>query len=114
LDLKEEPTKMREAIRVAKGGKLFKNKKSLKSFKFPPIKVLDDARTNILALNALGHLCNIQPLYDNQVSRLDLTIKYKREIKVKIKKRARCRAFLTMLHSCFDVGIWALIREALL
>jgi isopentenyldiphosphate isomerase len=44
---------------------------------------------------------------------MDDGIHYEKDFGVKKKKRAHCKAFFTLLHFQFDVGIWALIGEAL-
>lgn len=110
--IQEETTERRGARKVAKGGNSLK-KKSLESLKFPPVRISDDSRRMVLVLNVVGLLCDIEPLHDNWEWRLEDTIDYEREFKVKIK-RVACGVFLTMLHSRFDVEIWAPIGEGLL
>jgi len=68
----------------------------------------------IRVFNVLDFLCDICPLQDNREWSPGLAIQYEKDFKVKIMKKNGCTTFLAMLHSHFDVEIWAPIGEALL
>ena len=110
----EEPKAKRVAKRADRVSSLSKKKKVRDGGKFPPIRVSDNLRRKVIVLNVVGLLCDIKPLYDRREWGADLVVHYAQEHKVKIKKRANCGPFLTMLCSRFDVGIWSPIDHSLL
>ena len=114
----EENQEELEAKRVAKqadrASSPSKKKKVRGGGKFPPVRVSDNLRRKVIVLNVVELLCDIRPLHDRQEWGADLVVQYAQEHKVKIKKRADCGPFLTMLCSHFDVGIWSPIDHSLL
>ena len=74
----------------------------------------DNLHRKVIFLNVVGLLCDIRPLHNRREWGADLVVHYAQKYKVKIKKRADCGPFLTMLCSRFDVGIWSPIDHSLL
>ena len=110
----EEPEAKRVAKRADRASSPSKKKKVRGGGKFPPVRVSDNLHRKVIVLNVVGLLCDIRPLHDRREWGADLVVHYAQEHKVKIKKRADCGPFLTMLCSRFDVGIWSPIDHSLL
>lgn len=108
----EEPAAKKK--RANKGSSPAKKKKARGGGKCPPVRICDDLRRKVIVLNVVGLLCDIRPLHDRQEWGADLLVHYDQDHKVKIKKRADCGPFLSMLRSRFDVGIWSPIEHSLL
>ena len=91
-----------------------KKKKVRGGSKYPAVEVSDDLKRKVIVLNVVGLLVDIRPLHDRGDWGKDLPVHYDHDQRVKIKKRAGCGPFLTMLTRHFDVGIWSPVDSPLL
>jgi hypothetical protein len=81
--------------------------------KFPAVTVSESLKTKVIVLNVVGLLCDIRPMHDRNNWGPSNVVQLDHDHKVKIKKRADCGPFLSMLCKHFDVGIWSPIESTL-